>query len=216
MCGWARGPAGWFGNCGAYSQKSPPIIVNGPSALQTKGDLYTFGLRRFVESLDQDDKDEFDKLFAEGWRLRTENACNLLLWKNITPNLVMALDRFAKEKIVCDGEEGPAHIFSRISGCLRDLDFGPNGKLAAIDRWNILRPSRALRDSAERHLKAYRLAQTAKADELAELCIKRHGPEAGKLPQVELRFIDSVFSFTESCKREVLDTIGLPVIVSVR
>lgn len=203
MCGWARGPAGWLGDCTSYAKKPTQVVVTGPVVPQTKGDLYRFGLKRFVESIDQDDKEEFDKLFAEGWRMQTKDACNLVLWKKITPSFVVALERFAREKIVCSAMEGPAYVLSSIDGCLRDGDFGSNGKLAAIDRWIALRPSPDLKNAASMMSKAYNTARTATLDEIAQLCLRTYYGEDGRRPTgAEAEFITTVFRASKACRSD--------------
>lgn len=208
-CGWSPGWqrfAGWFGDCAVYAQKPTQVIVTGPLAPQTKGDLYRFGLKRFRESVDQVDKDEFDKLFAEGWRVQTKDACNILADRSrnagsITPFLVITLDRFSKERISCDGLDGPVFILSRGPHCWRDFSKYAS-MVSAIDAWMQINPSPELRDVAQRLLKAFQTAESASQSQIEKLCVARHSNVkiVDSLGRSEDGFADAVFSFSKFCK----------------
>lgn len=204
--------AGRFGDCAAYAQSksAPQIDVAGgllkllPPSAQRK-----VARDRIAASFSS--PAEQDKLYAEGIRIGAEEACYLINFTKIAPDVIPVLERFSSEPIVCSGKEVPAHLLSMDQGCWRDANFGPAGPIALADRWNSARPSPQLRDWAIQKLKAYRFAESAKSNELAQICNKRPGPESEKLSAAERTFIDSVFSFAAACKMERVNTIGLPV-----
>lgn len=223
-CSWSPGWqrfAGWFGDCGAYAQKPTQVVVTGPLAPQTKGDVYRFNLKRFLESIDQDDKEELDKLAAEGWRLQTSDACNLLLGRQVTPALVSTVEKFSKDRISCGGSDGPVHLLSRGPKCWRDFSTFAT-EMAAIDEWMKIRPSQELKVAASRLLKAYRFAESASQSQLIKLCNDRHSTSrvsgaVNTLGSSETDFADAVFSFSGSCQamghsydsRSIVSLIGI-------
>lgn len=229
MCGWARGPASWLGDCAAYEQKPTQVVVpmdltglSGPKTKsQIKAEKKAFDQRRFVDAVVDNDKVELDLLSKEGFQLTSTEVCEFLRDPRLRmrPSLAAELERFATERIACKSleaqfgkneeptKDGPTTLLYNYRSFNQCWHRSELEILSLIDSWISIRPSEDLRRTSKHLLKAYHVAAKASHDELKQLCRERHARKTEVLRGISIfrtdnkdDFIDAVFSFSASCE----------------
>jgi hypothetical protein len=199
-------------DCTAYAQKTTPVDLSVLSPPKTKSEVRAekaqFDLRRFFGAVQDGDREELDKLYAEGWRLKPEVACgDFGLWNS--HSRIALLHKFAQGPILCDAGygpvDGPAYLLHKYWGYNECWHKAHSETISLIDGWVAIKPSKDLRQIANRLLKAYAVAEKAPQNEIEALCKRRHAD--GNTDGVsifrdlnESEFHDAVFSFSASCE----------------
>lgn len=211
MCGSSsfQGVAERFADCAAGAAKPAPTAVPGAPPSQAKAERYEVNYRRFWQSAQDGDRAELDSIYAEGWRIKPEEACYLLRFgppgpgkKRITA-IVDDVLRFSSGKIACDGKDVATSLFDLLIAekrCFRDVDTSSTSDIAVIDRVASAQPSQSFQDAAARLLKALDTAAAATRDQLVEVCTTRYGSGRQTMPADQLNDLTSVLRFATSCQ----------------